>query len=173
MAVTAIPVYCVEADVRRLFSAAGVLAFSDHDQDGLSDDDVIDDCIEQGSDEITLRLNHRYNPEDLQSTRLVTRWATVLAVYFLCYRRGNPVPESIDNEFHRLMDPDGLLDRIAKGKDQLPGVSLRCDLRPTWSNLKVDRRWPTSKTRVSRVNSSDAPTDLTQDTKWEGGGYDI
>lgn len=153
--------YCAAEDVERLFSTAGVLAFSDPDQDGTEDTGVLDDCIEQASDEITLLIHDRYEESALAANRMVTRWATTLATYFLCQRRGNPVPETLQTEFTRIIK---LLTQIGQGLQNIPGVPLRCDLRPTWSNLTADRRYRRSKTRVTRTNSSDPPTRLTQDS---------
>ena len=160
-------VYCTQADIDRLFSAAGRLAFSDHDEDDVSDPGVVDDCIDQASQEIELYCFGRYDAAGLSSSTLVTRWCTVLAVHYLCERRGNPVPETVLIERDRLLGDGGLLFKIQAGRMQLPGVPLRTDLRPAWSNLKVDRRYPTSKVRVRRQNSSDVPTTLTKDQALE------
>lgn len=156
--------YCTQADMERRFSAAGVTAFADHDADGLEDDGVIDDCINQATDEINLYLRGKYAEAGLAGSTLVNRWAATLACYHLCECRGNPPPESLQRAFDWLMTPEtGMLALIAACKINLPGVALNGDRRPTWSNLHVDRRWPHSKVRVTRSNSSDAPTALSQD----------
>jgi phage gp36-like protein len=164
---------CEEADLERLLSPYGVEAFSDHDQTGAPDTGVVDDCIDQASEELIMYLHERYEESVLATSPLVKRWATTVAAYFLCQRRGNPVPDILATEFQRIMDPEtGLAFQVAEGKRQIPGLPSRCDMRPTFSNLKVDRRYPTSKTRVTRVNSSDAPTKLTQDWRQDYPVYD-
>ena len=156
--------YCSVADVQRLFSSAGVTDYADHDDDGVADTDVVEDCINQATEEIDAYARQRYEQAKLSTSTLINRWCTVLAVYFLCMRRGNTVPQSIASETERILDPDsGLLVRLSRGRYQLPGVPLREDLRPSWSNLTIDRRYPRSKTRVVRTNSSDSPTKLTRD----------
>jgi phage gp36-like protein len=155
------PAYCEEADVRRLFSAHGVTAFADHDQDGESDAEVVNDCINQACEEINLYAQQRYTPAQLATSTLIARWTTTLACYFLCLRRGNPVPASIEGEFTRILSK---LEQIALGSLALPGIALRDDMRPSMSNLTVDRRYPQSRIRVTPNNSTDAPTRLTQDT---------
>ena len=155
---------CTQADVERLLSPYGVEAFSDHSQIGQADAAVVADCCDQASEEIITYLHERYLEADIVTSTLVNRWATVVAAVFLCQRRGNPVPESLLAEWQRILDPvSGLCVQIADGQRQLPGIPSRCDMRPTWSNLQVDRRFIRNKTRVTKSNSSEAPTTLSQD----------
>jgi hypothetical protein len=129
---------------------------------------VVDDCINQATEEIDLYARQRYDQAQLATSTLINRWSVVIAARFLCQRRGNPVPDSIESEWLRIADPtDGLLLLISKGKRQLPGIPLRADLRPTWSNLAVDRRYQRSTIRVTETNSSDAATDQSRDSKVE------
>lgn len=156
--------YCSVADVKRLFSSAGVDAYADHDGDSSADTDVVEDCINQATEEIDAYARQRYTQSGLSGSTLINRWCTTLAVYFLCMRRGNTIPDAIATETERILDPDkGLLSRLAAGNYHLPGVAMRADMRPSWSNLRIDRRYPRSKTRVTRTNSSDSPTKLTRD----------
>lgn len=165
-------VYCTEAELQRYLSTNAVTDFADHDDDGTADTGVVDDCINQATEEIDLYLRQRYTQAVLATSELVSRWCVVIAARFLCHRRGNVVPDTIEREWNRLADPDsGMLARIAQGKLPIPGLSLRADIRPTWSNLKVDRRRLTSKIRVTKANSSDAGTALSQDTH-DTGGFD-
>ncbi len=145
--------------MERLFSAAGVQAFSDHNELGESDDDVIDDAIIAASEDIMQAIWNRYSAAGIQTSRLIHRWATLLACYHLCITRGNDFPASWSNELERMWAE---LEKIANGKS-LHGVPLRGDLRPTWSNLQVDRRFPRSKVRV--VRQTTAPVASTQNIK--------
>ena len=157
-------VYCTEAELNRYLSSQGVIDFADNDDDGSADTGVVDDCINQATEEIDLYARQRYNQSDLSSSTLINRWAVTIAARFLCQRRGNVVPDVIEREWNRIADPDdGILVRISKGLMQLPNVPLRESLRPTFSNLKIDRRYNYSTVRVTRPNSSDAPTKMTQD----------
>lgn len=174
MTVETLPKLCSQADVERLLSVAGVIAFSDHEGQLVEDPDVLDDSIEQASGEILLYLANRYDPDALTESILVRRWATVGAAFYLCQTRNNPPPESLAGQWERLIaDPDGIIPKIGRGALRLAGVEMRYDSRPAFSNLRVDRRWPTSKVRVTRVNSSDAPTELTQKhaQPWVGHDY--
>ncbi|MCI0333551.1 MAG: DUF1320 domain-containing protein [Planctomycetes bacterium] len=146
---------CTETEMQRLFSVYGVTAHADHDADGVSDSGVVDDCINQATEEIRFYLWKNYSDAALTTSTLVNRWATTLAVYFLCLRRGNPVPDSLLAEFQRIME------LLASGQP-IPNLPLRGDLRPTMSNVEIDRRYYRNKIRVTRPNSTDAATTLTQ-----------
>jgi len=169
---TLIPVeYCTADELRRQISYYGLVSWSDHAQDGVEDDAVITDAIQEASQEIDMYATQRYSnvsigsAPSLADSPLVRRWAVTLACYFLSMKRGNPPPESLLNQAERLLDPiNGILVRVATGKLQLPGVPLRGDLFPAWSNLAVDRRWPISKVRVTEANSSDAKTSRSRDS---------
>jgi len=154
-------VYCSIAELQRFLSTNAVTDFADHDADGTADTDVVEDCINQATDEIDLFARQRYTPTILATSTLITRWCVVIAARFLSQRRGNVVPDSIEVEWQRIVEH---LEAIASGLRQLPGLALRDDMRPSWSNLTIDRRWRRSTVRVTRQNSSDAPTSLTQDT---------
>jgi phage gp36-like protein len=150
---------CTQAEVERFLSVQGVTAFADHDQDGTADDDVVDDCIEQASEEMLAYLLQRYALASLVSSTLVKRWAVTISAYFLCMRRGNPPPEVLQTEFERLLNPEtGLIPRVAAGSFALPGLALNADLVPNFANLTVDRRFGQSKVRVLPGSSGTAPS---------------
>lgn len=151
--------YCDEADMNRLFSSYGVTAFADHDESGSSDSGVTDDCIIQASQEIDLYCRQQYAAAVLATSDLINRWATVMSVYFLCMRRGNPIPKSIEAEFERIMD---LLTKVSTGELVLD-LATDGDRRPSFSNLKVDRRYRDARIRVRRSVSTDAPSVYQQD----------
>lgn len=162
MALVATP-YCTATQLDRYVSSAGVVEFADHDDDGSADDEVVNDCINEATEEINGYCQQRYAPADLAGSTLVNRWAVKLAAYFLTQRRGNPPPDSFAMEFQRVV---ALLEKVAAGAYQLPGVALRADLRPSWSNLRVDRRYGQRKIRVKKDTSSDSPTELRQNVAW-------
>lgn len=149
--------------MQRLFSTAGVTSFADHDNDGSADTGVTDDCINQATAEISDYGAQWYLPANLATNTTINRWATVMACFFLCMRRGNDVPEGLKAEFDRITNQnDGFLIRLQRGKYKLSGVPMRGDLRPSMSNLQVDRRFIHSLPRVTTTASTDAPTKLRQ-----------
>lgn len=143
--------YCTQSDIERLLSAAGALSFADHDENGTAETGVFGDCIDQASGEIELFTNGWYDATGLASSTLVTRWATVMASVFLCQRRGNPVPESLQMEFERI---SAMLERVRTGELRIPGVAFSADMRPAFSNLTIDRRFNNQRARVVRQSSS-------------------
>ena len=123
------PVYCTQLEVERYLSETAVDDFADHDGDGLDDVNVVDDCINQATEEIDLYATQRYTQTQLATSTLINRWCVVMAARFLCQRRGNPVPASLEDEWNRLTDPTvGKLVLVAHGRLQLPGVALRAAL---------------------------------------------
>ena len=142
-------------------SPLAVIDFADHDASGAADTDVVEDCINQATEEIDLYARQQYTQTVLATSTLITRWCVVMSARFLAQRRGNTVPDSIEVEWQRIIEH---LEAISLNTRQLPGLAKRDDLRPTWSNLKIDRRYRYSTVRVTKTNSSDAPTRLTQDT---------
>ena len=153
-------VYCSIAELDRFMSSNATTDFADHDADGTADTDVIEDCINQATDEIDLYARQQHTQAQLATSTLITRWCVVMAARFLQERRMNVVSESIIAQWDRIIEN---LQKVAENRLQLPGLAKRDDMRPTWSNLKIDRRFRHSKIRVTQTNSSSAPTKLTQD----------
>ena len=156
--------FCVEADINRLLSSAGVTDYADHDEDGTADTGVVDDCIEQASEEISAVANRFYADAQLATSSLVTRWCATMAAYYLCMRRGNPIPESMASEYERVADLDtGLLGRVGRGAYQLPGLAMQSGVVPSFSNLTVDRRYRRHRIRVTNTQTVDKDRSLQED----------
>lgn len=155
---------CTVAEVKRKVGDDVVLAWADHDEDHVNDTDVIEDAINQATEELLLYLGQRYSDAGLAGSTIVNRWCVTLACYFLSTSRGNSPSEWLEAEFQRLMEK---LPKVQNGTQPLPGVSLSQNLMPTMSNLTIDQRWRHSKIRVT-PNSSVPPTTLSQDTTYEG-----
>lgn len=152
---------CTQADMERILASYGVREYADHDDNGVIDTGVLDDCIDQASGEVLIWLGQRYSVASLAAQSLVVRWTATVACYFLTTRRGNPPPTSLEAEFHRLMDfPEGLLPLIGTGRVDLNGVSLKANLTPSMSNVTLDRRYRQSKIRVTQPNSTQQPSVL-------------
>ncbi len=160
--------YCTESDLINLLSSHGVVGFADHDGDGDADSGVVDRCISEASAEIDLFLLSRYEEAALADNRHLNRWATVMAARFLCLRRGNMPPESLELEFTRIVDPEtGFLARVRAGRLKLPGVRRKYNAAPSFSNLTVDRRYPREKIRVTEANSDGESTTRERDAASE------
>lgn len=136
-----------------------MVSFADHDQSQSSDTDVVEDAINEASQELELYLRPKYDQAGLTSSALVTRWCTTLATYFLCHRRGCEPPASLVTAVEYIREK---LQKIHDCEMQLPGVSFASAQGPAFSNLTVDRRYIRSKVRVTRPNSSDERSALPQ-----------
>lgn len=163
--------YCTAADLERYFSKVGVDHFADHDDDGIQEPGVVADAIERATDEINLYvLTHgRYAIADLVGNRLLNSWCVVLATCDLCQTRGNGVPESVAMECQRIFE---LLEKVMDGKLNLPEVARQGQGVPTFSNLRLDRRYRDEKVRVIRSTSSKRSSTLERDWAYSGGFND-
>ena len=166
-----IPDMTDSARMIRKFGDYGVTSFADHDADGTADTGVVDDCIEESSAEIAMLAGQRYALADLAAHPLVHSWATTLAIYFLCQRRGNPIPTSLADEFNRIT---AILEKIVDGRIKLPGLDEVTGIRPTLSNLVIDRRYPNNRVRVRPSSSSTntTPSVLQVDRANQYGAYE-
>ena len=152
-------VYCSIADVQRYLSAQGVVSFADHDQSQSSDTDVVEDCINEASQELELYLRPKYDQVGLTTSDIVKRWCVKLSAFFLCHRRGCEPPMSLASavEYTRV-----LLQQIHDCDKQLSDVPFASSQGPSHSNMTIDRRYIRSKARVTRPNSSDERSALPQ-----------
>lgn len=148
------------------------LAAADHDANSAADDYVINDALMEATCEIYQCCSGIYSDAGLAASGLtsssaasltggiIATWCKVLAACNLAERRGNTIPDSWFKEREIIR---AKLERIQAGARLLPSIAMRGDLRPSWSNLEVDRRYPHSTIRRTPSNSSDAPTVLTRD----------
>lgn len=154
--------------VRKL-STLGVLEWSDHDELGEIDTSVVTDAINRASEEVFFYLGGFYSAATLATSELIMSWATMLACYYLGLNRGMAPPDGLQIEYDNLMKR---LEQIRSGRMLIPGLSLSADLRPAISNLTVDRRYARDTIRVTRSNSTSAPTTLSQDRAADYPGID-
>lgn len=165
--------YCSEQDIQNLLSASGELARLDDDGDGAGGpgpSGTGSAGFLQAANYATARVKfyclQHYEDADLASSYLVNEWASIIAAAWLCARRGNPVPESID----RLLHGDGAKDGGAMGdladvrakRATIPDIGYRFQDCPAWSNVRLDARYRVKQVRVEQVNSQRTPTQYAQ-----------
>lgn len=149
--------YCTQAELELKFSAYGVQAFSDHDDTGSANEDVITSCIDEASGEIDMYCSRFYTSSVLADSRWINHSCVTIALKVLCECRGNPVPDSLMNRYTEIIK---MLERIRDGQDQLPDSALRSDLRPGFSNISIDRRYRFSRARVNKTSSTQRESTL-------------
>jgi hypothetical protein len=155
--------YCTEANVRDLASAQGVDLRFDDDADGsVPPPDraaFMAAAIRWAGGRVDFYCGGRYSPAQLAASATAEGWATTLALYWICLRRFNPVPESIR---HLAEDEDfGVLPEmrlVQTGAAQLPGAGEKKPAMPLWSNVTVDDRYWVKKLRVVESTSDPVRT---------------
>jgi phage gp36-like protein len=151
-------------EMQDALSQPGVVAFSDHNNDGFEDTNLVDSCIVFATGFIGGQLAKLFTLVALATAPVIREFATIVSVRTLCTRRGNPIPESIEMRYREIVDKDGFLDQIAKGGmsllDEDGELLVGKSFAPTMSNLVVDRRQVSRKIRVKQGSSSQAVTPL-------------
>ena len=150
--------------------------WADHDRDGVSDDNVIEDCQTYGTSFIVGKLSKRYSLAQLVRSGMMVELSAVVILRELCLRRGNIPPQSLEFRYQEITQKDGMLDQIVAGTLQLVDengnvIGGKRGLAPTFSNLRVDRRYAHEQIRVVSGSSSNSTTQLEQDQLAYDGGY--
>lgn len=131
---------CTDADMTSLFSSYGVVSFADNDNDGASDAGVVDRCINWATAEVQVAANGRFTAQQLTQSVTANRWATIIAVFYLCHQRGNPPPASLLDLVNEIRGESGALARFAAGTLYLDGVASP-STAPSYNNHVIDRRF--------------------------------
>lgn len=103
----------------------------------------------------------RYEIVDLAKSWSVWNWATILACYWLCCRRGNPVPTSILGLYQETMEE---LQMVQLGQLLIDDLAMRNSFSPIWSNGRIDDRYMVRKYRVERPLSDSTPVPFPRKT---------
>ena len=153
--------YCTQADVERILSAAGVRDRLDDDEDQLvssTEHEAWTDILAGATDTVNFYCWSMYSPENLATSNFITNITAKLAAYHLCTRRGNPAPESIQEQAQKAEE---MLQRVYENSHPLPNVPLRRALAPAWSSIYCDPRYNHRVIRVERNASTQDPTQQT------------
>lgn len=153
-------VYCTVRDIERFLSTAGVDSFADHDFDGYREAGVVDDAIQFAAAQIRNALCSRYESSSLVGNETVREWNMILAARRVCSSRANPIPDTVELRYQEAVEA---MRMIGRGDGSLCGVLQKSTNVPTWSNLRVDRRYDRERIRVVKETSSPIGSDLEQD----------
>src|SRR5581483_10328272 len=122
----------------------------------------VTNAITRATSDINDYAGQQYSATSMAAHPTINSWCAWLACYYLSRSRGNPPPEEYaieKDEIHRK------LQLIANQQYKLNDCALRADMRPTMSNLTVDRRFRQTKVRVLKSISTSQPTTLQQNTE--------
>lgn len=168
MALAALTLLCNQTDVENYLSPMGVKLSVDDDGDGYvstQEQQAISDALAEAAETVYFYTWHKYTPNALATSNLVNRKATIFAAYRLRGRKGNKVPEQVEEDAAKAEE---LLATILNGNGLLPMIPLRRILAPVWSYTRVDARYNFRCIRVERNNSSQHnPTTLKQNADWQ------
>ncbi len=134
------------------------------------DDDAssIGPCQQEATNDIQAFCLPDYNANDLLSNANAAGWvndrAIDLAAYYLCARRGNPVPASVEKRYERAME---MLRMVMDDQMYIPGIQRRHTDVPAWSNVRVWPSYEYKKIRVEMQTSEPtSPTGYSQFVDW-------
>ena len=166
--------YTDQASIGDVLSTDGVDMRVDDDGTGMvssTEDDRIDRAINWATARINRRLQPLYDAADLVLSWTVWNWASVFGAWWLSTRRGNIPAAGIQMQYDLAVEE---LDAVAAGLQVLEDISLRNDLAPTLSNVRLDSRYPQTQLRVQRklsrgpnVQRVDRARDYTGDMIYE------
>lgn len=158
--------YTTQAEMESLFGTEAISPVDlrlddDGDLDGSLDaaeSSALDDVIEEATSEIDFHLLGRYTTDVLSAHSWVRRACSVIAVYLLSQRRGDPA--QFTDQYNRVMLR---LQQIQDGKKFLPAVGTRHQTEePAMSNVVVSDHFARKKLRV-QDDTSEGTTDGSQD----------
>lgn len=95
-----------------------------------------------------------YDVADLALSWSVWSWATSIACHWLCARRQNPIPSSINNLYLESLDE---LQAVRSGNLIIEDIGFRNNIMPQWSACRIDNRWSLKKMRVEAGLSDRTP----------------
>lgn len=111
--------------------------------------DAPDDCAAEASAWVRLFLGSRFTEADLAANAWVGYAARAFGVYYVCLRRNEPIPSSVQQERDEYQKT---LERINSGELQLPGVGQAPSIPRVSNQSVVLDRFPSL--RVSRPQST-------------------
>ncbi len=105
----------------------------------------------------------RYNDSDLLQSWSVRRWARALAARWVCRRRGNVAPKSIEEDAKEALDE---MKRVQVSALNISDIGTRTAGWPFISNVIVDPAYDYAKIRVEQPLSEGTPTQYPQHVDW-------
>jgi len=118
--------------------------------------------------QIKMYCCNRYDDSVLAQSWSVNRMASVLAGRWLCRRRAQGCPKSIEADAQDVMDE---LRDVRFGKLCIEDIGTRTAGWPFMSNVTVDIRYDYAKVRVEQPLSEPTPTQYGQNIDWNSALY--
>lgn len=117
----------------------------------------------KGTSKVKLYCNCRYDDSQLHLAGSVVDWATVIAARFLCTRRAQGCPKSIEQEFYEAMEE---MRMVQNGQMMIEDCGTRGADWPAMSNITVNPSYEFRRARVQPSMSEQTPTAYGQWIDW-------
>jgi phage gp36-like protein len=130
--------YCTTADLNACWAPNLILASIDDDESGtLSPEETsyLERAIERAAGRMNAYLETRYTLTSLAGNTWCRDANAALAVYLLSIRRGEPAPESLQQQYDAYLAD---LLEISACRRNVPQVTAPLDMRPTVTNYRLD-----------------------------------
>lgn len=143
--------YATESDVINIY---GTQFIEDAVQD-LADQGILDglsQALVEAHDLMLTYLTHRYDEEALRGNSWVIRREARLAGYYLALRRGQSVPQGIQQTHEDTIED--LVSMADNTRRIIPGAPTRHQPAPNISNFEIDNRYTKNRQRRSDADST-------------------
>lgn len=117
------------------------------------------DCIEEASSDIIGACFPRYTEAGLSASRWITRRAIWLSAYYLCIRRNNPCPKSLQKRYDEIQDE---LTAIRDDGRAVPNASEAKENVPVVSGQRVSMAPIPNRITTEPSRSTGTPEDYTR-----------
>jgi hypothetical protein len=158
--------FCTEDDIKHLLSPDGELARLDDDGDSYVnayEQVTVTSAINYATTRVNFYCQVLYDSDQLATSWLVNEWATIIASRWMCSRRNNPVPTSLEEMYKAVIDDMKLVRAMQM---QIPDIGYRNATWPAWSNISKSDGYRYRKLRVERPISEKSPTQYPQSPDW-------
>lgn len=117
----------------------------------------------KGTSKVKLYCNQRYDDSQLRLSGTVVDWATVVAAKFLCTRRAQGCPKSIQADYDEAIEE---LRMVQSGQLSIEDIGTRGVDWPTVTNIIVNPGIDGMRARVQPGISERTPTNYGQFVDW-------
>lgn len=117
----------------------------------------------KGTSRVKLYCNGRYDDSQLVLSGTVCDWATICAAKFLCTRRGQGCPKSIQNDYDEAIEE---MRMVQAGQLSLEDIGTRGADWPTVTNVIVNPAYSGMRARVQTNISEQTPTNYSRFVDW-------
>lgn len=117
----------------------------------------------KGTSKVKLWCNGRYDDSQLKLSGTVLDWATVAAARFLCVRRAQGCPKSIQAQYDEAIDE---MRMVQAGQLAIEDIGTRGADWPVMTNVTVNPAYDYMRARVEPNISEQTPTAYAQYVDW-------